>query len=211
MPNKSTTTKKKRGRPANQRYFSADELRTKSVERISKTAEAKGTISNEEALDCVRTILTPQELEKQTAGELKELRRMAERLWEQLQIDLEAEADQEWELGYGVYKDRAPDGFLDAAAWIEEHAFLEKTRKNAHKPKHIFNLTEKQKLRKGLELEPTQASTLDIKAIEEQIEAQHLEDAIEQKKKELPCLKGRRVVKRDRIDPENQQKKSFWT
>ena len=29
-------------------------------------------------------------------------------------------------MGYGVYKDRAPDGFLDAAAWEEEHAFLGK-------------------------------------------------------------------------------------
>ena len=211
MPNKSTTTKKKRGRPANQKYFSASELRTKTVDSISKTAGVKGTVSNDDALDCVRTILTPEELDKQTSVELKELHRLAEKIWDQLQCDLEAEADAEWEMGYGVYKDRAPDGFLDAAAWEEEHAFLGKTRKNAHKPKNIFNLTEKQKLRKGLELEPTHASTLDIKAIEEQIEAQHLEDAIEEKKKELPCLKGRRVIKRDRIDPEKQQKKSFWT
>ena len=114
-------------------------------------------------------------------------------------------------MGYGVYKDRTPDGFLDAAAWEEEHAFLGKTRKNAHKPKNIFNLTEKQKLRKGLELEPKQASTLDIKAIEEQIEAQHLEDAIEEKKAELPILKGRRIAQRDPINTENQKKKSFWT
>ena len=211
MPNKSTPAKKKRGRPANQKYFSANELRTKSVERISKTAEAKGTVSNDEALDCVRTILTPEELNKQTTGELKELRRLAEKIWDQLQMDLEHDADQEWELGYGVYKDRAPDGFLDAAAWEEEHAFLGKTRKNAHKPKNIFNLTEKQKLRKGLELEPTEASTLDIKAIEQEIEAQHLEDAIEEKKAELPILKGRRVVQRDPINTEKQRKKSFWT
>ena len=67
MLNKSTTTKKKRGRPANQKYFSASELRTKTVDSISKTAEVKGTVSNDDALDCVRTILTPEELDKRRA------------------------------------------------------------------------------------------------------------------------------------------------
>jgi len=90
MPNKSTTTKKKRGRPASQKYFSASELRMKTVDSISKTAEVKRTVSNDDALDCVRTILTPEELDKQTSGELKELRRLAEKIWDQLQCDLEA-------------------------------------------------------------------------------------------------------------------------
>ena len=94
-------------------------------------------------------------------------------------------------------------------AWIDEHAFLKPQRKNAKKMKNVFTLTDRQKERKGLALEPTQME-FDIAEAEAELEQKLMQAAINHKQVEVSELKGRRVEGRKRSEPWNQKNKSFW-
>ena len=70
------------GRPRLQ-PMSGEELRQKALAGMKKSAEAKGQIDYQEAEEGLETILDENKLKNATGAELKELRRMAERLWRQ--------------------------------------------------------------------------------------------------------------------------------
>ena len=202
-----STKRKKRGvgRPKLE-PMSGPELRQKALSGMRLSAEAKGHIDYEEAEEGLEIILDENRLKKATAAELKELRRMAERLWDKLQIEKEYEHDQEWEGGYGVSREPTPQ----SEAWEKQHEFLKPKRKNAKKIKNIHTLTDKQKLRKGMSLEPT-AMEFDVDATEAQLEKVLMEEAMLRKQREQQYTKGRRITGRKKVDPQAQQRKNFWS
>ena len=109
----------------------------------------------------------------------------------------------EW--SYGVQREATPQ----SAAWDKEHEFLEPKRKNAKKTKNIHTLTDKQKLKKGMSLEPVPME-IDIEATEAELTNQLVERAKEELKQQRRFPVGRRVAQREKVDPAKQQKKSFW-
>lgn len=197
--------KKKRGpgRPKKGCINLADE-RAKVAARIKENAERLGTINYEEVEDGLQTMLSEDKLKQCTYAELKELRRMAERLWDKFEIEKQYEEEQEWSYG----SKREPT--LASEEWDRQHEFLKPKRKNAKKTKTIFELTDKQKLRKGMALEPV-SNELNVEGTEAEVQAQSMEQAAAERVKEGQFIKGRRLTGRKKLDPEAQRKKSFWT
>ena len=208
MANKKPEKKRGPGRPRNTPK-SAEELRLKALEGMRKTAEVKGRIDYEEAEQGLELMLNEKKLKQATATELKKLRRMAEELYDKLQIEKEYEADQAWEGGYGVYRGEAPEGYMDATAWDEEHEFLKPKRKNAKKTKNIHTLTDKQKLDRGLALEPVPME-FDLEATEAEIEERLMKEAKAQQEREALFPKGRRLTGRKKIEPGSDKRQKFW-
>jgi hypothetical protein len=193
-----------RGRPKSQPKAGL-ELRKKALEGIRLSAEHHGRIDHTASEEALAIMLDEKQLQKKTKAELKELRRMAERLWDQLQIDKQYQQDLDWEGGYGVSREPTSQ----SEQWDEEHQFLEKKRKNAKKTKNIYTLTDKQKEAKGIALEPVKME-LDLDATEAELEKVMMEEAILKRQRELQFPKGRRVVSRPKTDPNAPPKKSFW-
>ena len=132
---RSKATKRKRGRPPGKKYFSAEELRQKSNAFMRKSQERLGKINFEEAEEGLSKILKADEKSPPPAAELKELRRMAERLYDQLQIEKQYEEEQQWEEGYGVRRD--PDGIPEV--WTPEGFMKKETeeREEAEEPRQL--------------------------------------------------------------------------
>ena len=170
---------------------------------MQATAERLGAINYKEAEEGLETILSEEKLKQATHAELKELRRMAERLWDKLQIEKEYEQDMEWT--YGVHREPTPQ----SEAWDEEHEFLKPKRKNAKQTKNIYTLTDKQKEKKGIALEPTPMQ-LDVDATEAELEGVLTEAELLRKQQEAGFLKGRRFTGRQKVDQNAPKKKSFW-
>jgi len=200
MPRK--TTVRKPGRPRKQPLDIEAEKR-KVRDGMKATAERQGTINYKDAEEGLETILSEEKLKQATHAELKELRRMAERLWDKLQIEKEYEEDMEW--SYGVQREATPQ----SEAWDKEHEFLEPKRKNAKQTKNIYTLTDKQKEKKGIALEPTPME-LDVDATEAELERVLVEAELLRKQQEDRFHKGRRLTGRQKVDPTAQRKKSFW-
>ena len=202
---KTKATKRKRGRPPGKKYFSADELREKSNAFMRKSQERLGNIDFKEAEEGLTKILKADEKNPPSAAELKELRRMASRLWDQLQIEKQYEEEQQWQEGYGVRRD--PDGIPEV--WTPE-GLMKKERKNAKKPKNIDTLTDKQKISKGISLEPV-SMEIDIDTTEAELERRLMEEAVVQKQfDDRRFLKGRRVRGDQQIGTKPTVKKDFW-
>ncbi len=195
-------TKAKRGRPPN-KPKSGEELRQIAIERMKATAERKGQINFSETEESLLTMLDEKQLKSKTSAELKELRRFAEHLWDKFQIEKEVAEAEQWEGGYGVSTEE------QQKKWDEEHAFLKPKRKNAKQTKNIFTLTDKQKLAKGIALEPVKTE-LDLDLTEAELEDVMMQEAILKHQRELQFPKGRRVVSRPKTDPSAPPKKSFW-
>ena len=195
-----------RGRPKTQPK-SGEELRLAALQRMQTTAERKGQIDHSASEEALQIMLDEKELKKQTKAELKELRRMAERLWDQLQIDKQYQQDLAWEGGYGVNRSQTSEEMQ--AIWDEEHKFLKPKRKNAKKVHNIYDLPEKKREAKGLVSEPVKME-LDLDATEAELEKVMMEEAILQRQRELQYPKGRRVVSRPKVDIDASPKKSFW-
>jgi len=208
MPRKIADKKPGPGRPRNTPK-SAVELRLKALEDMRKTAEAKGRIDYEEAEQGLELMLDEKKLKQATAAELKELRRMAERLYDKLQIEKEYEAEQAWEGGYGVNRAATPEGYMTPEEWEAEMEFLKPKRANAKKIKNIHTLTDKQKLDRGLSLEPV-LMEFDLEATEAEIEERLMKEAKAQQEREALLPKGRRLTGRKRIDTEAQRRNNFW-
>ena len=185
--------------------MSGQELRLKALEGMKTSAEARGHINYEAAEDGLKIILDEDRLKKATHAELKELRRMAERLWDKLQIEKEYEQDQQWEGGYGVSREST----AHSDAWDAEHEFLKPKRKNAKRTKNIHTLTDKQKLAKGIALEPTPME-FDVEMQEVELEKRLVEEARLNQQRERQFPKGRRLTGRKKVDPEAQQRRNFW-
>ena len=129
---------------------------------------------------------------------------MAERLWEQLQIEKQYSEDQPW--SYGANRSEATPM---SEEWDRNHAGITPKRKNAKRPKKITELTDKQKHRKGLALEPTPME-FDVEQTEAELEQKLMEQAAAQRIEEGQFLQGRRITGRKKADPNQSQKKSFW-
>ena len=198
----SKAVKAKRGRPPN-KPKSGEELRLIAIERMKATAESKGQINFSETEESLLTMLDDKQLKSKTSAELKELRRIAEHLWDKFQIEKEVAEAEQWEGGYGV----STEG--QQKKWDEEHAFLKPKRKNAKQTKNIYTLTDKQKEAKGIALEPMKME-LDLEATEAQLEQAIMEEAILKRQREQQFPKGRRVSSRPKADPNAPPKKSFW-
>ncbi len=179
------------------------EERAKVASRIKANAERLGTINFEETEEGLQTMLSEEKLKKCTHAELKELRRMAERLWDKFEIEKQYDEEQEW--SYGMKREPTPQ----SEEWDRQHEFLKPRRKNAKKVKSILNLTDKQKLEKGMSLEPIQ-DELNVEATEAEVQSQLMEQATTERADEGQFLKGRRITGRKKVDPEAQRKKSFW-
>ena len=208
MPRKKTEKKRGPGRPRNTPK-SADELRAKTLESMKRTAEAKGRIDYEAAEQGLDLMLNEKKLKQATATELKQLRRMAEELYDKLQIEKEYEADQAWEGGYGVYRGEASEGYMDAATWDEEHEFLKPKRKNAKKIKNIHTLTDKQKVDRGLALEPVPME-FNLESLEAELEERLMKEAKAQQEREALFPQGRRLTGRKKIEPGSDKRQKFW-
>ena len=198
---KNKQQKRGRGRPKKGPLNLAEE-RSKVRASIAATAKRLGTINYHETAEALETMLSEDKLKECTHAELKELRRMAERLWDQIEIERQYQEDLEW--GYGVKRESTPQ----SEAWDKEHEFLKPKRKNSKKTKNIHTLTDKQKLKKGMSLEPV-AMEMDLDATEAELEAKLMERAKEELMQARQFLVGRRVAQRAKADP-TQQKKSFW-
>jgi len=203
---KEKKVKRGRGRPKS-KPVSPQQLIERAQAGIKATAKRYGQINYEEAEDKLSLMMSEDRLKECTFAEMRELRRMAEHLWDKFQCEKEFQADQEWMNGYGIQRKEAEDLTEEERAWIDEHAFLKPQRKNAKKTKNVFTLTDKQKERKGLALEPTQME-FDIAETEAELEQKLMQAAINHKQSDANELKGRRVQGRSKSEPWNQ--KSFW-
>ena len=170
---------------------------------IRANAERLGTINFEEVEDGLQTMLSEDKLRQCTKAELKELRRMAERLWDKFEIGKEYKADMEWT--YGSKRESTPA----LEAWDAEHEFLKPKRKNSKKTKSIYDLTDKQKEQKGIALEPVPME-IDVDATEAELEQKLMEKAAAQRISQGQFLQGRRLSGRRKADPRAAQKKNFW-
>jgi len=198
------TTKSKRGpgRPRKGCINLAEE-RARVQSAIQDNAKRLGAINFEEAEEGLDTMLSEDKLKQCTRAELKELRRMAERLWDQFEIEKQYAEDLEW--SYGVRREPTPKSI----EWDRQHEFLKPKRKNAKKTKTIYDLTDKQKERKGMALEQTPME-FDVEATEAELAAKLVEEAAAKRVEEGHFLKGRRLTGRKKLDPKQPQQKSFW-
>ena len=196
------------GRPKKQ-PVSPHQLIAQAQAGIKATAERFGQINYEETEDKLSLMLSEDRLKECTFAELRELRRMAEHLWDKFQCEKEYAIDQEWMGGYGIQKQEAEELTETERAWIDEHAFLQPQRKNAKKTKNVFTLTDKQKERKGMSLEPVQME-FDVEQTEAELEEKLMQAAINHQQSDVHELKGRRIDRRDKSEPWVQKRKSFW-
>ena len=170
---------------------------------MTANAERLGTINFEEVEEGLQTMLSEDKLKQCTKAELKELRRMAERLWDKFEIEKEYEQELEWT--YGTRRSDTPA----SEEWERNHEGLVPKRKNAKKTKTIYDLTDKQKLRKGIELEPVPME-IEIEATEAEVEAELMQQAAAERVNQGQFLQGRRLTGRKKADPKTAQKKNFW-
>ena len=177
--------------------------RAKVQAGMKANAERLGAIDLEEVEDGLQTMLSEDKLKQCTHAELKELRRMAERLWDKFEIEKEYEQELEWT--YGTRRSDTPA----SEEWDRNHEGITPKRKNAKKVKTIYDLTDKQKLRKGIALEPA-VTEIDIEATEAELEAELMEQAAAERLSRGQFLQGRRLTGRKKADPEAAQKKNFW-
>jgi len=195
-------TKAKRGRPPN-KPKSGEELRQLAIQRMNATAERRGQLNLSETEESLLTMLDEKQMKSKTSVELKELRRIAEHLWDKFQIEKEVAEAEQWEAGYGVNTEE------QQKRWEEEHAFLKPKRANAKKTKTIYDLTDKQKVAKGIALEPVKME-LEPELTEAQLEQAMMNEAILKRQREQQFPKGRRVASRPKADTKAPPKKSFW-
>lgn len=200
---KAKQAKRGPGRPRKGCINLAEE-RARVQNAIQDNAKRLGAINFEEVGEGLVTMLSEDKLKQCTRAELKELRRMAERLWDQFEIEKQYAEDLEW--SYGVNRSEASPMLEE---WDRQHEFLKPKRKNAKKTKTIYDLTDKQKERKGMALEPTPME-FDIEATEAEIAAKLVEVAAAQRVEEGKFLKGRRLTGRKKLDPKEPHQKSFW-
>ena len=200
---KAKQAKRGPGRPRKGCINLAEE-RARVQRAIQDNAKRLGVINFEEAEEGLDTMLSEDKLKQCTRSELKELRRMAERLWQQFEIEKQFVEEQEWT--YGVNRSEASPMLEE---WDRQHEFLKPKRKNAKKTKTIYDLTDKQKERKGMALEPTPME-FDIEATEAELAAKLVEEAAAQRVEEGQFLKGRRLTGRKKLDPKEPHQKSFW-
>ena len=105
----------------------------------------------------------------------------------------------------------------DFGAWTGEAAApkedsgkpLKPKRKNAKRTKNIHTLTDKQKLAKGIALEPTPME-FDVEMQEAELKKRLFEEARLNQQRERQFPKGRRLTGRKKVDPEAQQRRNFW-
>ena len=200
MINKSK--KRGRGRPKKGCLDLAAE-RAAVAAGTKANAERLGTIKFEETEEGLQVMLSEDKLRQCTKAELKELRRMAERLWDKFEIGKEYKADMDWTCG----SKRESTPALEA--WDAEHEFLKPKRKNSKKTKSIYDLTDKQKEQKGIALEPVPME-IDVDATEAELEQKLIEKAAAQRISQGQFLQGRRLSGRRKADPRAAQKKNFW-
>jgi len=182
---KPKATKRKPGRPPKQKIFSAAELLEQSRVAREKSQARLGTIDMAEAEAGLSSILS-MDKKKPTDAELKELRRMAERLWTQLGMEKVLEEEAEWMDSIS----KPPS----TGVWMPDGEDLTPKRKNARKPKSIHDLTDKQNQAKGISLEPVPME-LDIDATEAELEQRLMQEAVLRKQtEEQRFLRGRRVT-----------------
>ena len=177
--------------------------RAKVQAGMKANAERLSAIDFDEVEDGLQTMLSEDKLKQCTKAELKELRRMAERLWDKFEIEKEYEQEMEWT--YGIRRSDTPA----SEEWERNHAGIARKRKNAKKTKTIYDLTDKQKLRKGIALEPA-VTEIDIEATEAELEVQLMEQAAAERASQGQFLQGRRLTGRKKADPAAAQKKNFW-
>ena len=70
-------------------------------------------------------------------------------------------------------------------------------------------LTDKQKLKKGMSLEPVPME-FDVDVTEAQLERVLTEAELLRKQQEAGFIKGRRLTGRPKTDPNSPKRKSFW-
>jgi len=204
MANKKAKEKRRGpGRPKSE-PISPALLRERALKGITRSAEARGEVNFQETEEGLMTMLSPQELKKQTKEELQDLRKMAEMLWDKFQIEkeiLEAQGN------YGVYvEDPTPAQIAAKEEWDANHAFLKPKRKNAKQTHNIYSLPEHKREAYGIVSEPIK-TTIDLDETEEQAHNRVMEAGIEEMKLESRKMKGKRVKKRDTPKP---QPKTFW-
>ena len=100
--------------------------RTKVLAGMKASAERLAAFNNAETEDGLQTMLSEKKLKQCTKAELKELRRMAERLWDQFEIEKQYAEDMEWT--YGTKREPTPQ----SKAWDEEHELLKPKRKKTN-------------------------------------------------------------------------------
>ena len=196
--------KRGRGRPRNQPQ-SGEALRLKAQASLKASAERRGEIAFDETQEGLELMLDEKRLKNCTKSELKELRRMAERLWDKFQVEKEYAEEQKWQ-SFGVRQEAVTP---EEIAWEKEHEFLKPKRKNAKKTKNIDTLTDKQKLKKGISLEKVPME-FDVDAKEAELNDKLMEEAKDAQTEERKFLKGRRVERRPQRDPSAPPKKNFW-
>ena len=177
--------------------------RAKVQQAMQDNIKRLGTINFQETEEDLQTMMSEEKLKECSRAEIKELRRMAERLWDQFEIEKQYAEEQEWT--YGADRREATPM---SEEWDRNHADTTPKRKNAKKTKNIHTLTDKQKLKKGMSLEPV-AMEMDLDATEAELEAKLIERAKEELMQARQFLVGRRVSQRAKIEP-REQKKSFW-
>lgn len=178
--------------------------RAKVQQAMQDNIKRLGTINFQEAEEDLQTMMSEKKLKECTRAELKELRRMAERLWDQFEIEKQYAEEQEWT--YGTNRHEASPM---SEEWDRNHEDITPKRKNAKRPKTITQLTDKQKVSKGISLEPV-AMEFDVDAVEKELTSKLMEKASVKRVEDRQFLKGRRLTGRQKLDPSKPQRKSFW-
>ena len=178
--------------------------RARVQQAIQNNIKRLGTINFQETEEDLQTMMSEEKLKECTRAELKELRRMAQRLWEKFEIEKQYAEEQEWT--YGINRNETTPM---SEEWERNHAGIAPKRKNAKRPKKITKLTDSQKRRKGMALEPTPME-FNVEQTEAELEQKLMQQAAAQRIEEGQFLQGRRITGRKKVDPNQSQKKSFW-
>ncbi len=203
MANKKAKNKRRGpGRPKTV-PMSPQVLRQKAFEGMRKSAEARGEINYQATEEALLTMLDPKELKKQTKEELKDLRKMAEMLWDRFQIEKEVSEAGD---SYGVCRELTPEEQAAQDEWDANHEFLKPKRVNAKKTHNIYSLPEHKREAYGLASEPVK-TTIDLDETEQEAHNRVMEEGIKELEASKQARKGKRVGRRDAPKP---QRKSYW-
>jgi len=210
MPRKKPEPKR-RGRPK-AKPLSGEELRLKTLTQMKQAQESR----NERIVDGVEETLAEltthrKELKDKTLEELLALRSEALAIWDTYLTNKEAEEEQLWvgEIPEGYIP---PEGMMSPEEWEEIHRAPKPQRKNAKKIHTVMDLPPSKRERYGMATEKQEPpiSEEEIKRIEQEFEAKHMEVEMLKRKQEIQMNppQGKRV-RRTEV-PKRPPTKSFW-
>ncbi len=206
-----TKKKAKRGRPKAQ-PMSAEKLRQIANDNRERAAAAKNSIDPgkvENAL--IKLGAANDTLEGITQGELQEMKRCLQQLWDIHIHNQWAAEDTSTSYGFSSADDTAISSapgtkMLTEEEWRSAHSSVfKKARKNAKVTPNIYTLKPERYSEYGLTNEPP--DTAAAEAMEAHIELNMIKNAIKDQKEKLQPLKGRRI---NECPIQERSRQNFW-